>query len=207
VAGRTNYGEWWLGESSASVGTQSRLDKLTTWSTSVAWKDVKAADMNGDGKTDIVGRAIFPGSDGSEWWLAQTRLNAPNDYVGDLSALAMWYEPAGWNVVIADTNGDGSDEILGRTNFGEWWQASKQLGRSTARLGQWESVAWRSTVVGDVDGDGKEDLVGRKSNGEWTVSRFPAGPGSQVNSTPATWASSVDWLFSDLGEDDDLLFP
>jgi hypothetical protein len=207
VAGRTNYGEWWIGESSASVGTVARLDKLTTWSTSVTWKDVKAADMNGDGKTDIVGRAIFPGSDGSEWWLAQTRLNAPNDYVGDLSALAMWYEPAGWNVVIADTNGDGSDEILGRTNFGEWWQASKQLGKSTVKLGQWESVAWRSTLVGDVDGDGREDLVGRKSNGEWTVSRFPAGPGSQVNSTPATWSSTVDWLFSDLGEDDDLLFP
>jgi hypothetical protein len=207
VAARTNYGEWWMGETSASVGTPARLDKLTTWSTAVTWRDVKAADMNGDGMQDIVGRADFSGSDGSEWWLAQTRLAAPNDYVGDLSALALWYEPVGWTVVIADTNGDGSDEILGRTSYGEWWQASKLLGKNTVKLGQWDNTTWDSTLVGDVDGDGKEDLIGLKSSGEWTVSRFPAGPGSQVNSTPATWNSSVDWLFTALGEDDDLLFP
>jgi hypothetical protein len=206
VAARSSFGEWWLGETNASLGTPSRLDKLATWSTLVAWRDVKAADMNGDGKADIVGRAVFGGFPVSQWWLAQTRLNAPNDYVGDVSALALWVEPVGWDVVIADTDGDGADEILGRTIYGEWWQASKQLGLNTARLGRWDFTAWLTTLAGDVDGDGKDDLIGRKGNGQWTVSRFPAGPGSQIDSNPAAWAANVAWLFTSLGEDDGTLF-
>jgi subtilisin-like proprotein convertase family protein len=207
VAARTNFGEWWLGETLAPVGTLSRLDKLTTWSTSVTWRDVNAADINGDGLSDIVGRADFAGLDGSQWWVAQTRLNAPNDYVGDLSALAYWYEPAGWTTVIADTDGDGKDEILGRTNGGAWWSVSQNSGTNTVFYGAWANTTWDATLVGDVDHDGKEDLIGRRDNGQWIVSRFPAGAGSQVDNNPANWSASVDWLFSNYGEDNDLLFP
>jgi hypothetical protein len=206
VAARTNFGEWWMGDTNATVGVQSQLDKLTTWSTSVTWRDVAAADFDGDGMVDIVGRADFAGLDGSEWWLANLRLNAPNDYVADNSKVGVWYEPAGWTVVVADTDGDGSDEILGRTDVGEWWQVSDQLAGSTVRLGAWANANWQTTVVGDVDGDGQDDLIGRQSTGAWLVSRFPNGAGSQVDTTPATWAANVDWLFSDFGLDDDLLF-
>lgn len=206
VAARTNFGEWWLGETSSTIGALARLDKLTTWSTAVAWLDVKTGDMNGDGRQDIIGRADFAGSDGSEWWQAQVRLNAPNDYVADLSALAVWYEPVGWTVVVADTDGDGADEILGRSSFGEWWQSNQSLGRDTQKLGHWESAAWQSTLVGDADGDGKDDLLGRKSNGEWIISRFPIGAGSQQNLAAPIWSASADWLFSAVGEDEALLF-
>lgn len=206
VAARTNFGEWWMGNTNATVGVQSQLDKLTTWSTAVTWRDVVAADFDGDNISDIVGRADFPGQDGSEWWLANVRLNAPNDYIADNSKVGIWYEPVGWTVVVADTDGDGSDEILGRSGFGEWWQISDQLAGSTVKLGTWANVDWQTTAVGDVDGDGKDDLIGRQSTGAWLVSRFPNGPGSQVNTTPVTWASNVDWLFSDFGLDDNLLF-
>jgi hypothetical protein len=213
VAARTNYGQWWMAESSAAPHTLSQLHLLTAWSTSVGWRDVSAADMNGDGKADIVGRAVSGGTT-SQWWLAQTRrigpdgpmsaqemISMPRRYVADLSPLAGWVEPAGWNVVIADTDGDHQDEILGRTNAGEWWQVSKKLSSNTAKLGQWQVTGWLGTFAGDVDGDGKEDLIGRKGNGEWIVSRFPAGPGSQVNSTPANWPANVDMLFASFGSD------
>jgi hypothetical protein len=121
--------------------------------------------------------------------------------------LAYWYEPAGWTTVIADTDGDGKDEILGRTNDGGWWSVSQNLGTNTVFYGAWANTTWDATLVGDVDHDGKEDLIGRRDNGQWIVSRFPAGAGSQVDNNPANWSASVDWLFSNYGEDNDLLFP
>lgn len=208
VAGRTTTGQWWIAESNPVVGVKARNDYLTNWSTAVTWKDVKAADYNGDGKVDIVGRATRSGVNTGDWWLAQLRQVNTTDFIADNSYLASWNESAGWSVYIGDMDGDGRKDIVGRTRVGEWWVTRNQNpGNTTYRLGAWPNTTYKSTLVGDVDGDGRDDLIGRDSSGKWLVSRFPTGPGSQVNNNPATWLSSVDWLFTGLGDDDTTLFP
>jgi hypothetical protein len=37
---------------------------FATWSTGVTWVDVQVGDFNGDGKSDITGRALETG----QWW-------------------------------------------------------------------------------------------------------------------------------------------
>lgn len=209
VAARSNDGLWWLAETSANVmsGTLSGVQLLGVWATDVQWRDVNAADYNGDGLMDIVGRADFANSDISQWWLSEVGDNS-GDFAATNSALGGWVESAGWTTVIADINGDQSDDIVGRTTTGEWWIIRDEAGSNlNAHLGTWLpfSVEWVDTLVGDLDDDGKDDLIGRQeSNGEWLLSRFPNGgpPAalSQQNNRPADWFASLDWMFAGYGE-------
>jgi hypothetical protein len=207
VAGRTTTGQWWMAESNSVVGALARNDYLTNWSTAVTWKDVKALDYNGDGLLDIVGRATRTGSDYGDWWIAQTKKESATNYSSDNSYLVSWNERAGWTVYVGDMDGDGRDDIFGRSSDGQWWVTKRQNSTNTTlRLGTWPNTTYRATLIGDVDGDGRDDLIGRNSVGKWLVSRFPTGPGSQIDNSPATWQASVDWLFTGLGEDDGSLF-
>ena len=208
VAARTTTGQWWMAETNPVVGVLARNDYLTNWSTAVTWKDVRTMDYNGDGKADIVGRATLANSTYGDWWIAQTRLVTTTNFTSDNSYLATWNEAAGWSVYTGDMDGDGRDDIFGRTRDGQWWiTKSQNASNTTTRLGTWPNTTYRTTLIGDVDGDGRDDLIGRDSAGSWIVSRFPTGPGSQINSNPATWLATVDWLFNGLGDDDLTLFP
>jgi hypothetical protein len=214
VAARTEDGQWWLAETSptASTGTLSTVEYLTSWATDVTWRDVKAADYDGDSDMDIVGRADFANTDFSQWWLAEIS-GSVGAFSATNSPLTGWVESEGWTTVIADINGDGKDDIVGRTDGGNWWIVRKQ-GANTlnAFLGSWTPffTTWDATLVGDVDGDLKDDLIGRRDNGSWLVSRFPTGgpPAAmqQQDNNPANWSAAVDWMFSSFGEDDHLLF-
>jgi uncharacterized delta-60 repeat protein len=80
IVGRAlQTGDWWIGHSNQLpqppglppgeiVGEPVPPAFLTnlwsTWSTSVNWVDVQVGDFNGDGKSDIVGRALETG----DWW-------------------------------------------------------------------------------------------------------------------------------------------
>lgn len=207
VAGRTTTGEVWMARSNPIAGSVALNDYLTTWSTAVTWKDVNALDYNGDGKFDIVGRATVAGYQYGDWWLAQTQLVTTTNFASENVKLAGWNETVAWTVYTGDMNGDGRYDIFGKTSDGQWWVTkSENSTNSTVRLGTWDNTVYRATLLGDVDGDGRVDLVGRDTTGDWLVSRFPAGPGSQVDNTPATWQASVDWLFDGLGDDDLTLF-
>lgn len=201
VAARTQFGQWWVGVTSNPLGTITAPDLMTNWATDVVWKDVVALDYNNDGKADIAGRADFPNSDVSGWWLATTAV-ANGDVSATLSPIGAWVEAAGWTTVVADTNGDGSDEIIGRTNDGFLWILQNGSTTST-NLGAWGNATFDSMLVGDVDGDGADELLGRRADGSWLVSSFEGGV--QTDTSPATWASNVDWLYSNFGLDDDVL--
>jgi FG-GAP-like repeat len=65
IVGRAlENGQWYVGLSNGS--TAFTTSKWETWSTGVTWVDVKAADLNNDGSTDLVGRVSSTG----QWWAA-----------------------------------------------------------------------------------------------------------------------------------------
>ena len=118
---------------------------------------------------------------------------------------------AGWhNVLIADLDGDGKDDIVGQKANGDWnW--IYQVGSSDVflRIGNWSPADnYKSVFAGDLNRDGRDELFGRRgTDGVWRVDK---NVGSLVRLTDPNlqpdWDESVDWMFATLGEDDGNLF-
>ena len=140
------------------------------------------ADVNGDGKQDIVGF----GDDGV--WLATstgTGFGAPQLVLADLG-----YAAGGWLVdrhprLMADVNGDGKQDIVGFGNSGVYVSLSTGTGFSTptfvvADFGY--DQGWRVDkhirTTADVNGDGKQDIVGFGDDGVWLATSTGTGFGA-----------------------------
>jgi hypothetical protein len=61
----------------------------STWSPSVAWVDVQVGDFNGDGKSDITGRALESG----QWWTGlSTGSSLTTSFWGAWSTATTWLD-------------------------------------------------------------------------------------------------------------------
>ncbi len=89
LAGRTaSTGDWWVGlASGAGSFTTSRFGK---WSTGIDWLDVAAGDGNGDGVSDVVGRAGNTGT----WWDASS-----NGSAFATASAGTWSPATDWQMV------------------------------------------------------------------------------------------------------------
>jgi uncharacterized protein YbdZ (MbtH family) len=128
------------------------------------------ADVNGDGKADIVGF----GSSGV--WVS---LSTGSSF----QQRTMWVDDfnlnAGWRMadhprMMADVNGDGKADIVGFGSSGVW--VSLSTGSGFAARTMWVddfnlNAGWRMTdhprMMADVNGDAKADIVGFGSSGVW----------------------------------------
>lgn len=123
------------------------------------------ADVNGDGRKDIVGFA----NDGTYVSLS-TGVN--------FSSISKWnaeygYVTGGWRVEfhpreLADVNGDGRQDVVGFANDGVYvalstgttfTQASRWIDTYGYVAGGWR-VEKHPRLLADVNGDGKQDIVG-----------------------------------------------
>ncbi len=189
----------------STAGPAGVLSKGKVWGKwgGLPWKDVQAADYNGDGKADIVGRDPATG----RWRIAQS--NGAKFVSRDLGAwqrdaLAKWK-----NVIVADLNGDGKDDIVGQNAAGYWFWIRQNGAQNVFanKIGRWlPTENYKSVFAADLSGDGKVELFGRRgTNGVWRIDRLNAAnrlaaiPGA-VNK-PA-WDKNVDWMFASLGEDE-----
>ena len=83
-------------------------------------------DFNGDGLTDVA--AMTAAAPGASAW------RTPTGYLTDRSRI--WNPAAGWNnVKVADFNGDGKADIVGRTPWGDWWVGPSNGTSFTTRSG------------------------------------------------------------------------
>src|SRR5205807_4798054 len=102
----------------------------------VAWVDVKVGDLNGDGKADIIGRIQTNG----QWWAGLSTGAA----FSTVNWGAVWAAVPGvtWvDVQLADLNGDGKADLVGRfKETGQWW-ASLSAGTVTAGTSLWDTWA------------------------------------------------------------------
>jgi hypothetical protein len=143
-----------------------------TWRDSDGWDQeryaatIQLADVNGDGRADVCGRA----SDHVYCYLSDG-LGFPTKVTGPA-----WTDTGGWGAVryystiqFADINGDGKADVCARASDNVYCYLSDGMGFPTKVTGPawsdgagWGDAKYYSTVqFGDVNGDGKADVCAR----------------------------------------------
>ena len=119
IIGRASDGSWWAAIASGSTpGFTSQL--MTRWSSTAGWQDVRFGDLDGNGRTDLLGR-----SSNGQWWAAYAR----DTSVGfDSVPLGVWNSSIDWkNVILGDFDFDGRLDLAGvatanaSAQSGRWW--------------------------------------------------------------------------------------
>jgi hypothetical protein len=130
-----------------------------------------AADVNGDGKADIIGF----GDDGTYVSLSDgTQFLLSSKWIGPNYGIF-----GGWNSydvfprAVADVNGDGKADIIGFASAGvhvalsngtHFYNASQWTANFGIAQG-WGTFDQHPRAVADVDGDGKADIIGFANSG------------------------------------------
>jgi hypothetical protein len=133
----------------------------------------RLADVNGDGKADIVGfgeGGVFVALASGGGNFAAPILALANFGAG--SAGGGWYSDDRYPRLLADVNGDDRADIIGFGEDGAWVAhgnasgtfgsvslASANFGASST-AGGWTSADTFPRLLADIDGDGKDDLAG-----------------------------------------------
>jgi len=115
VGRQLESGQWWVALANGN-GTFTTVF-WDRWSPGFTWADIHAADVNGDGRADIVGRIKESG----QWWVGLS-----NGVTGFSTSLwDAWSPSFTWaDVQVGDLNGDGKADLLGRAlENGQWWAA------------------------------------------------------------------------------------
>ncbi|MBZ4377483.1 VCBS repeat-containing protein [Corallococcus sp. AS-1-6] len=170
---RTAPGTWYVALSTGSQFVPASSSWLTGWAVSSSAYDLFVADVDADGKADLVAKERT----GSGLWYVA--LNTGSGFTAQPGSLASFGVPsADHDLFVADVNGDGRADLVAKEHTGtQAWKVA--LGTSTgfvpqtsAWLTNWatSSSAYR-LFVADMDGDGKADLVARERNspGAWYV--------------------------------------
>lgn len=191
-----NTGMWVLRRSTGTAFGSPEL--LGRWNAAVNWSNVALADVDGDGDRDIVARRPANGD-----WHVGLYARSPSSTIVSL-VFGNFTTGVSWaNLTVADFDGDGRADVVGRnpaTNV--WW-----LGQSTGaaftnvRLGQFAAgVNWTSVGLGDVDGDYDLDVIARNpTTGDWIVGRNDGGA-AIVQIAFGHWPTTVAWQLVTVGD-------
>lgn len=154
----------------------------TAWNQADCYTTIQCADIDGDGRDELLGRSQDPASyqptssaglnvwkfDGTNWTQMQS-LTTMSDANG-------WNQPQQYATIqCADIDGDGIAEVIGRDsaglhvwkyypNNGGWKLGIDQSDFSDAN--GWNVPEYYSTIqCADVDGDGQAEILARSSFG------------------------------------------
>ncbi len=157
------------------------------------------ADVNSDGKQDIVGFA----NEGVYVSLSTSTVTAPG-----FTPASRWLEEfgvnQGWQVAkhpryLADINEDGKQDIVGFGDDGVWVALSTASGFSPASFVLNEfgfNQGWRvgshPRFIADINGDGGQDVLGFGDEGTWAALSIGSGFG-RVNLVLADFGVNQGW--------------
>src|SRR5260370_1368496 len=151
----------WSGAATA-FSTPISATTLTTAAMSTTWVPAMA-DVNGDGKTDLI--ITYLGGSG---WLARVALSNGDGTFAPYVATTLYAGAVGspWTQMVADVNGDGKADLINIYVGDSGWQFRVALSNGDGTFapftfGVLTSAAMSTTWVpamADVNGDGKADL-------------------------------------------------
>src|SRR6266704_3487130 len=215
--------DWQDGTSSGQLiagnnpATGSALINNWNWS----WYSKQIADVNGDGRSDVV---LVAATTGGLWVYTllangdgSYQLVAGNNPATGSAQINNWNWSGGYSVQVADVNGDGrSDVVLVAATTGGLWvytllangDGSYQLvagnnpATGSAQINNWNWSGGYSVQVADVNGDGRSDvvLVAATTGGLWVYTLLANGDGSYqlvAGNNPATGSAQINnWNWS-----------
>jgi len=170
------------------------------------------ADVNGDGRDDIVGFAsagVYVSLSTGNGFASPTRwLNSYGVSAGG------WTSQDRYPRMLADMNGDGKDDVVGFSSARPLVALSTGSGFSTplpwtngfgASSSAWASQGRNPRCAADVNGDGRADIVGFGNDGthvSLTNSGLTVGSRPQVVATAAfEESSSTEEIIPDMSQD------
>ena len=162
------------------------IGEYFTSTSSTGWKNNiemprMLADINGDGKADIVGfknNGVYTSLSNGNGTFAAARF-AIGEYFTSTSSTG-WKNNIEMPRMLADINGDGKADIVGFKNNGVYTSLSNGNGTFAAArfaIGEYftstSSTGWKNNtemprMLADINGDGRADIVGFKNNGVYT---------------------------------------
>jgi hypothetical protein len=153
---------YWLasGTGYASINAASTL-----WGSQALGDVPMVADMDGDGKADLV---IWRPTNGTWYWLTSS-----SGYSYESARGIQWgSQSLGDRPLLGDFDGDGKqDPAVWRASTGTWYwlPSSTDYSYASARGVQWGSQGQADVpFTGDIDGDGRSELiVWRPATGTW----------------------------------------
>jgi GH25 family lysozyme M1 (1,4-beta-N-acetylmuramidase) len=165
VIGRDAAGDLWLyphtgGTGTSTFGASSKVG--TGWNVMTA---INFADVNGDGKTDVTGRNAA-----GDLWLYPNTGGTGNLTFGTPSKVGI-----GWNsmtaINLADINGDGKTDLIGRDTAGDHWLYPNTGGTGTSTFGTRTQIgegwnAMTAITFGDLNSDNRTDIISRDAAGD-----------------------------------------
>jgi hypothetical protein len=191
-------GRWWLSTGRAD-GTFDPPRLAATYATTDGWQTHLAADVDGDGRADLLSYHPKRG----RWWLNRGR----PDGTFDPPKLATTYATTdGWQThLAADMDGDGRADLLSYHPKNDRWSVSAGRADGTfdapRRFTVYDDYApagQPTQLTADVNADGKADLLAYDpAKGRWVVfdrgiSRAP-WLGVRSRSTTMTWIHGTGW--------------
>ena len=161
------------------------------------YSTARLLDFNGDGRMDLCIR----GPDGLECAPATAEGFGPTFIQPIFRDSTGWYDPSNYATIRAgDVNGDGLDDICGRsgTRMYCYLSTGAEFDTSSIRGPDWsDDDGWRfatkyaSIQVADINGDGMDDLFGRGEDGIHLA--FANGAGFDPELIIDRWKDSSGW--------------
>jgi hypothetical protein len=188
-------GRWWV-STGRENGTFASPRLAATYATTAGWQAHLAADVDGDGRADLI--SYHP--DRGRWWVSRGRTDGT---FGAPRRLVDHPTGAGWAAhVAADVDGDGRADLLAYdATAGSWLVFADRVGsaepwplRASGAIGYTTRTGWQTHLAADVTGDGRADLLSYNlARGRWSVTTSRDDAWFDDPRTLTTYGTTTGW--------------